>query len=99
MPIITTVGLDLAKKVFQVHGVDGEGKVVVARTPHLLASAFFRASWRFFAKCLATRNKCSCGSLVQHRQPSVGRTVAARRRLLVLTGPAAQPSLLPIVRW
>ena len=31
MPTITTVGLDLAKKVFQVHGVDAEGRVVVAR--------------------------------------------------------------------
>jgi transposase len=31
MTTITTIGLDLAKKVFQVHGVDGEGKVVVAR--------------------------------------------------------------------
>ena len=31
MTIITTIGLDLAKKVFQVHGVDAEGKVVVAR--------------------------------------------------------------------
>src|SRR6516225_8037886 len=31
MPTITTVGLDLAKKVFQVHGIDAEGKVVVAR--------------------------------------------------------------------
>jgi transposase len=31
MTAITTIGLDLAKKVFQVHGVDTEGKVVVAR--------------------------------------------------------------------
>jgi transposase len=31
MTTITTIGLDLAKKVFQVHGVDAEGKVVVAR--------------------------------------------------------------------
>ena len=30
MTTITTIGLDLAKKVFQVHGVDVEGKVVVA---------------------------------------------------------------------
>ena len=29
-PTITTIGL-LAKKVFQVHGVDAEGKLVVAR--------------------------------------------------------------------
>ena len=31
MTRITTIGLDLAKKVFQIHGVDAEGKVVVAR--------------------------------------------------------------------
>ena len=31
MRTIITIGLDLAKKVFQVHGVDAEGKVVVAR--------------------------------------------------------------------
>ena len=31
MTRITTIGLDLAKKVFQVHGVDAEGKVIVAR--------------------------------------------------------------------
>jgi transposase len=31
MTTITTIGLDLAKKVFQVHGIDAEGEVVVAR--------------------------------------------------------------------
>ena len=31
MGAITTVGLDLAKNVFQVHGIDGEGKVIVRR--------------------------------------------------------------------
>src|SRR5262250_195858 len=31
MTTITTIGLDLAKKVFQVHGVDAEGEVVAAR--------------------------------------------------------------------
>jgi hypothetical protein len=29
MPTITTIGLGLAKKVIQVHGVDAEGNVVV----------------------------------------------------------------------
>jgi transposase len=28
---VTTIGLDLAKHVFQVHGVDASGRVVVAR--------------------------------------------------------------------
>lgn len=28
---ITTIGLDIAKNVFQVHGIDGEGQVVLRR--------------------------------------------------------------------
>ena len=31
MQMITTIGLDIAKSVFQVHGVDNEGKVVIRR--------------------------------------------------------------------
>ena len=31
MQVVTTVGLDIAKSVFQVHGVDGAGQVVVRR--------------------------------------------------------------------
>jgi hypothetical protein len=32
MQTVTTIGLDIAKSVFQVHGVDAEGKVVLRRT-------------------------------------------------------------------
>ena len=31
METVTTIGLDIAKSVFQVHGVDSEGKVVIRR--------------------------------------------------------------------
>ena len=31
MQMITTIGLDIAKSVFQVHGVDAAGQVVVRR--------------------------------------------------------------------
>ena len=31
MKEVTTIGLDLAKNVFQVHGVDGSGKTVIRR--------------------------------------------------------------------
>ena len=31
MPAVTTVGLDIAKSVFQVHGVDAAGQVVIRR--------------------------------------------------------------------
>ena len=31
MQTITTVGLDIAKSVFQVHGIEAEGKVIIRR--------------------------------------------------------------------
>jgi transposase len=31
MQAVTTIGLDIAKSVFQVHGVDAEGRVVIRR--------------------------------------------------------------------
>ena len=33
MQTITTIGLDLAKSVFQVHGVDAGGQVIVRKQP------------------------------------------------------------------
>ena len=31
MQAVTTIGLDIAKSVFQVHGIDAEGKVIICR--------------------------------------------------------------------
>jgi transposase len=31
MQAITTIGLDIAKSVFQVHGIDAEDKVIIRR--------------------------------------------------------------------
>jgi len=31
MQAVTTIGLDIAKSVFQVHGIDAEGNVIVRR--------------------------------------------------------------------
>jgi transposase len=31
MQMITTIGLDIAKSVFQVHGIDAQGKAVIRR--------------------------------------------------------------------
>jgi hypothetical protein len=39
---VTTVGLDLAKLVFQVHGVDASGRVVVAKAIAQQAVGVFR---------------------------------------------------------
>jgi transposase len=69
MTTITTIGLDLAKKVFQVHGVDAEGKVVVARKlrrKEVLA---------FFARlppCLVGMEACGSAHYWGARLPSSG---------------------------
>ena len=44
MGTITTIGLDIAKSVFQVHGIDAAGEVVVRRrTPSAFALAVAKA--------------------------------------------------------
>jgi transposase len=43
MQTITTVGLDIAKSVFQVHGIDGKGDVIIRRQlKHRYVLAFFQ---------------------------------------------------------
>jgi transposase len=32
MQVITTIGLDIAKSVFQIHGIDAGGQVVIRRS-------------------------------------------------------------------
>ena len=72
MTRITTIGLDLAKKVFQVHGVDAEGKVAVARKlrrKEVLA---------FFAKlppCLVGMEACGSAHYWAREITKLGHTV------------------------
>ena len=47
MQAITTIGLDIAKSVFQVHGVDAAGQVVIRRQlKRRYVLAFFRSCRR-----------------------------------------------------
>ena len=39
MQSITTIGLDLAKSIFQVHGIDAAGQLVMRRPPSLEANS------------------------------------------------------------
>ena len=45
MEAVTTIGLDIAKSVFQVHGVDAEGNVLIRRQPSAATS------WRSSRSC------------------------------------------------
>ena len=49
MQAITTIGLDIAKSVFQVHGVDADGQVIIRRQ---LKRRYVLAFFEKLAPCL-----------------------------------------------
>ena len=66
MQTVTTIGLDIAKSVFQVHGIDAEGKVVIRRQ---LERRYVLAFFQKLAPCLVgieacIRQLCCSGVLV-----------------------------------
>jgi transposase len=50
MQTVTTIGLDIAKSVFQVHGVDAGGQVVIRRQ---LKRRYVLAFFQKLSRCLA----------------------------------------------
>ena len=53
---ITTIGLDIAKSVFQVHGVDAEGNVVIRRQ---LKRRYVLAFFQKLPPCLIGIEACA----------------------------------------
>jgi transposase len=72
MTTVTTIGLDLAKKVFQVHGVDTEGKVVVARKLRRKEVLAFFAK---LAPCLVGMEACGSAHYWAREIAKFGHTV------------------------
>ena len=56
MQAITTVGLDIAKSVFQVHGVDAQGQVIIRRQ---LKRRYVLAFFQKLAPCLVGIEACA----------------------------------------
>ena len=56
MQAITTIGLDIAKSVFQVHGVDAAGQVIVRRQ---LKRRYVLAFFEKLAPCLIGIEACA----------------------------------------
>ena len=56
MQTVTTIGLDIAKSVFQVHGVDAAGHVVIRRQ---LKRRYILAFFQKLQPCLVGRRSCS----------------------------------------
>jgi transposase len=56
MQAVTTIGLDIAKSVFQVHGVDAEGKAVIRRQ---LKRRYVLAFFQKLPSCLVGIEACA----------------------------------------
>ena len=58
MQAVTTIGLNIAKSVFQVHGIDAEGKVLIRRQLKRRYVLAWRQSLSRFA-CGRSTSACS----------------------------------------
>src|SRR5271168_471172 len=66
---VTTVGLDLAKHVFQVHGVDASGRVVVAKAMRRNSVGILRFAAALSGGARGLRLGASLGARADHARP------------------------------
>src|ERR1700683_5582171 len=69
---ITTIGLDIAKSVFQVHGIDAEGNVVVRRQ---LKRRYVLAFFQQLPPCLIGIEACASSHHWSRELQALGHTV------------------------
>ena len=72
MQAITTIGLDIAKSVFQVHGVDAEGNVVFRRQ---LKRRYVLAFFQKLSSCLVGIEACASSHHWSRELQALGHTV------------------------
>src|SRR3974390_3391756 len=72
MQAVTTIGLDIAKSVFQVHGVDAEGKAVIRRQ---LKRRYVLAFFQKLPSCLVGIEACASSHHWSRELQALGHTV------------------------
>jgi hypothetical protein len=72
MQTITTIGLDIAKSVFQVHGVDAQGKVIVRRQ---LKRRYVLAFFQKLPPCLIGIEACASSHYWSRELQALGHTM------------------------
>ena len=72
MRTITTIGLDIAKSVFQVHGVDAVGQVVIRRQ---LKRRYVLAFFQKLPSCLIGMEACASAHHWSRELQALGHTV------------------------
>ena len=72
MQTVTTIGLDIAKSVFQVHGVDAEGNVLIRRQ---LKRRYILAFFEKLQPCLVGIEACASSHHWSRELKALGHTV------------------------
>ena len=72
MQAVTTIGLDIAKSVFQVHGIDAEGQVIIRRQ---LRRRYVLAFFQKLAPCLVGIEACAGSHHWSRQLQALGHTV------------------------
>ena len=72
MQTVTTIGLDIAKSVFQVHGIDAEGKVLIRRQ---LKRRYVLAFFQKLPPCLVGIEACATSHHWSRELKALGHTV------------------------
>src|SRR6202171_3188017 len=72
MQVITTIGLDIAKSVFQVHGIDAKGQVVIRRQ---LKRRYVLAFFQKLSPCLVGIEACASSHHWSREIKAFGHTV------------------------
>ena len=72
MQTVTTIGLDIAKSVFQVHGHDGAGQVVIRRQ---LKRRYVLAFFQKLSSCLIGIEACASSHHWSRELQALGHTV------------------------
>src|SRR4030042_1112776 len=72
MQAVTTIGLDIAKSVFQVHGVDAEGKLLIRRQ---LKRRYVLAFFQKLSPCLVGIEACATSHHWSRELKALGHTV------------------------
>ena len=88
MQVVTTVGLDIAKSVFQVHGVDAAGQVVIRRQ---LKRRYVLAFFQKLPACLVGIEACASSHHWSRELKALGHTVRLRQYQQTRRPLSAQP--------
>jgi transposase len=95
MQAVTTVGLDIAKSVFQVHGIDREGHVIIRRQ---LRRRYVLAFFEKLAPCLVGIEACAAAHYWSRELRALGHSVRLMPPAYVRPYVKRQKNMLPTLR-